>query len=95
MEDLCIPLSSAADEQTPSLRVVGWSVRSARMEDQDSDLCPVQKQGVCGDKLVKEFLYFSSNCSWSKVQAVLERARAFSICCAVIVSKVARLSGLS
>jgi len=62
-----ISSSSAAEEQTPFLRAVGWSVCSAGMEDPGGNLCPVQKQGVCGDKAVKEFLYFSSNCT---VQAV-------------------------
>lgn len=42
-----------------SLRPQGWSVYFARREYQGSNLCPVQKQGVCGGKVVKEFLYFS------------------------------------
>lgn len=60
---------------------------SARMEERGGDLCPVQKQGVRGDKVVKELLCFPSKCS-------LRRAKEFPVCCAPIVSKVTRLSGL-
>lgn len=73
---------------SPFLRARGWSVCSARMEERGSDLCPVQKQGVRGDKVVKELLYFPSSCT-------LRRAKEFPVCCAPIASKVARLSGLS
>lgn len=62
------------------------------MEEQVSNLCPVQNQDVCGHKVVKEFLCFFLQLHKS---GSLRGAKAVPVCCALIVSKVASVGSVN